>query len=85
MDVKAPAAVVWECLLDFYSYPETIPTVRGVQMFTNTHMGQDYYSEDKVERQQTKYEDGTLATLKHGVPSVTRAAFTLSKFRNSHR
>jgi len=50
-------------------------------MFTNTHMGQDYYSEDKVERQKIKYEDGTLATLKHGVPSVTRAAFTLSKFR----
>jgi len=77
VDINAPAAVVWECLLDFYSYPQTIPTVRDVQMFTNTHMGQDYYSEDKVER----YEDGTLATLKHGVPSVTRAAFTLSKFR----
>lgn len=79
MDVKAPAAVVWECLLDFYSYPNTIPTVRDVQMFTNTHLKQDIYSEEAVERQ--KYEDGTLATLKHGVPSVTRAAFTLSKFR----
>mmetsp|Transcript_12159 Transcript_12159/g.14138 ORF Transcript_12159/g.14138 Transcript_12159/m.14138 type:complete len:711 (+) Transcript_12159:185-2317(+) len=79
VDVKAPASVVWECLLDFYSYPQTIPTVRDVQMFTNTHLKQDYYSEKAVER--LKYEDGTLATLKHGVPSVTRAAFTLSKFR----
>jgi len=79
VDVKAPAAVVWECLLDFYSYPETIPTVRGVQMFTNTHLQQDYFSEEVLEREQ--YQDGTLATLKHGVPSVTRAAFTLSKFR----
>jgi hypothetical protein len=79
MDVKAPSAVVWECLLDFYSYPNTIPTVRDVQMFTNTHLKQNIYSEEAVERQ--KYEDGTLATLKHGVPSVTRAAFTLSKFR----
>jgi hypothetical protein len=79
VDVKAPAAVVWECLLDFYSYPETIPTVRDVQMFTNTHLQQDYFSEEVLERKQ--YQDGTLATLKHGVPSVTRAAFTLSKFR----
>ena len=79
VDVKAPASVIWECLLDFYSYPETIPTVRDIQMFTNTHLAQDYYAETAVERK--KYEDGTLATLKHGVPSVTRAAFTLSKFR----
>ena len=79
MDVKAPAAVVWECLLDFYSYPQTIPTVRGVQMFTNTHMNSDYYSEAAIEKKE--YQDGTLATLKHGIPSVTRAAFTLSKFR----
>lgn len=79
VDVKAPADVIWECLLDFYSYPQTIPTVRDIQMFTNTHLAQDYYAEKEVDR--IKYEDGTLATLKHGVPSVTRAAFTLSKFR----
>jgi hypothetical protein len=79
LDVKAPSAVVWECLLDFYSYPQTIPTVRDVQMFTNTHLKQNLYSEEAVERK--KYEDGTLATLKHGVPSVTRASFSLSKFR----
>lgn len=77
VDVKAPASVIWECLLDFYSYPETIPTVRDIQMFTNTHLAEDYYAETAVDKQ--KYEDGTLATLKHGIPSVTRAAFTLSK------
>ena len=79
VDVKAPADVVWECLLDFNSYPQTIPTVRDVQMFTNTHLAQDYYAEKEVDR--IKYEDGTLATLKHGIPSVTRAAFSMSKFR----
>lgn len=79
LDVKAPSNVVWECLLDFYSYPTTIPTVREIQMFTNTHLNQDYYSEKEVDRK--LYEDGTYATLKHGVRSVTRAAFTLSKFR----
>jgi len=77
VDVHAPAAVVWECLLDFYSYPQIISTVRDVEMFTSTHLKQDYKSEELLE----KYEDGTFATLKHGVPSVTRAAFTLSKFR----
>lgn len=77
VDVHAPAAVVWECLLDFYSYPQIISTVRDVEMFTSTHLKQDYRSEELLE----KYEDGTFATLKHGVPSVTRAAFTLSKFR----
>jgi hypothetical protein len=79
VDVKAPAAVIWECLLDFYAYPETIPTVRDIQMFTNTHLSNDYYAETAVDR--NKYEDGTLATLKHGIPSVTRASFSLSKFR----
>lgn len=32
VDVKAPARVVWDCLLDFESYPETIPTVRSVEI-----------------------------------------------------
>lgn len=81
LDVKAPSAVVWECLLDFYSYPQTIPTVRDVQMFTNTHLADDYYAEEAVERKE--YQDGTLAALKHGIPSVTRASFSLSKFRLS--
>lgn len=39
---------------------------------------QDCHAEKKAD--QIKYEDGMLATLKHGVPSVTRATFTLSKF-----
>ena len=76
LDVKAPPDVVWECLLDFQSYPETIPTVREVTMYTNTHLSGDYRSEKPV-----AFEDGTMATLAHGVPSTTRAAFTLSKFR----
>jgi len=76
LDVKAPPDVVWECLLDFQSYPEPIPTVRQVTMYTNTHLSGDYRSEKPV-----AFEDGTMATLAHGVPSTTRAAFTLSKFR----
>ena len=83
VDVKAPVDVVWHCLLDFYSYPQTIPTVRHVQMLTNTHLGQDYHSESELTQEdiRTLYEDGTLATLKYGIPSVTRAVFTLSKFQ----
>eukprot|EP00592_Proboscia_alata_P007899 CAMPEP_0194367044 /NCGR_PEP_ID=MMETSP0174-20130528/15156_1 /TAXON_ID=216777 /ORGANISM="Proboscia alata, Strain PI-D3" /LENGTH=655 /DNA_ID=CAMNT_0039142607 /DNA_START=48 /DNA_END=2015 /DNA_ORIENTATION=- len=76
VDVNASPNVVWDCLLDFYSYPDIIPTVRDVKMFTNTHLKSDYRSEKPL-----AYEDGSIATLKHGVPSVTRAAFTLSKFR----
>jgi len=76
LDVDAPPDVVWDCLLDFHSYPELIPTVREIKMFTNTHLSEDYRAENPVD-----YQDGTVATLKHGVPSVTRAAFTLSKFR----
>jgi len=30
LDVQAPESVVWDCLLDFKSYPETIPTVQNV-------------------------------------------------------
>ena len=45
-------------------------------MYTNTHLSGDYRSEKPV-----AFEDGTMATLAHGVPSTTRAAFTLSKFR----
>ena len=83
VDVQAPVDVVWHCLLDFYSYPQTIPTVRRVQMLTNTHLSQDYHSEAELTRDEIRhlYEDGTLATLQHGVASVTRAVFTLSKFQ----
>ena len=75
-DVKAPPSVVWDCLLDFKSYPQTIPTVREVVMYTNTHLKEDYRAEKPVD-----FEDGTAAICKHGVPSVTRAQFSLSKFR----
>lgn len=75
-DVKAPASVVWDCLLDFKSYPQTIPTVREVVMYTNTHLKEDYRAERPLD-----FEDGTAAICKHGVPSVTRAQFLLSKFR----
>jgi len=75
-DVKAPSSVVWDCLLDFQSYPQTIPTVREVVMYTNTHLKEDYRAEKPID-----FEDGTAAICKHGVPSVTRAQFALSKFR----
>ncbi|KAL3811292.1 hypothetical protein ACHAXA_009292 [Cyclostephanos tholiformis] len=75
-DVRAPASVVWDCLLDFKSYPQTIPTVREVIMYTNTHLKEDYRAERPLD-----FEDGTAAICKHGVPSVTRAQFLLSKFR----
>lgn len=75
-DVKAPSSVVWDCLLDFQSYPQTIPTVREVVMYTNTHLKEDYRAEKPLD-----FEDGTAAICKHGVPSVTRAQFSLSKFR----
>lgn len=75
-DVKAPPSVVWDCLLDFQSYPQTIPTVREVVMYTNTHLKEDYRAEKPVD-----YEDGTVAICKHGIPSVTRAQFSLSKFK----
>jgi len=75
-DVKAPASVVWDCLLDFQSYPQTIPTVREVAMYTNTRLKEDYRTEKPLD-----FEDGTAAICKHGIPSVTRAQFSLSKFR----
>jgi len=75
-DVKAPSSVVWDCLLDFQSYPQTIPTVRNVVMYTNTHLKEDYRAEKPID-----FEDGTAAICKHGVPSVTRAQFALSKFK----
>jgi len=58
VDVKAPPDAVWDCLLDFKSYPQTIPTCRSCKM-----------------------TDTDVSVLKHGVPSTTRATFSLSKFR----
>ena len=74
-DVHAPPYVVWECLLDFESYPETIPTVREMQLFTNEKLNTGYVNEKPV-------LPGTGRETRHyGTPSVTRASFTLSKFR----
>lgn len=76
VDVKAPEYVVWECLLDFESYTETIPTVRDVTMLTSTHTKSGYHSEKPV------MPGNKARQLRHyGTPSLTRAAFTLSKFR----
>ena len=73
LDVKAPPYVVWECLLDFESYPQTIPTVREVTMYTSDALTSGYHAEKPLHR-------GT--ELRHyGTPSTTRAAFCLSKFR----
>lgn len=75
LDVKAPPYVVWECLLDFESYPETIPTVRDMQLYTSEKLKTGYVNEKPV-------LPGTGRETRHyGTPSVTRAKFILSKFR----
>ncbi len=78
LDVNARADAVWDVLLDFDSYPTTIPTVRGIEMYTSTHLSDDLNSETPIPSSEKK---GKLAKLKHGIPSITRAAFILSKFR----
>ena len=75
VDVKAPPYVVWECLLDFESYPELIPTVRDIQLFTSQKLDSGYVNEKPV-------LPGKGREARHyGTPSITRAAFVLSKFR----
>lgn len=75
VDVKAPPYVVWECLLDFESYPNTIPTVRGVQFFSSENLKSGYHDEKPI-------DPSTGRELRHyGQPSTTRAKFILSKFR----
>jgi len=75
MDIPAPAHAVWECLLDFEAYPKNIGTVRSMRMFTNTHLKQSYIAEKPV-------PPGTgMETRRYGMASISRAAFTLSKFR----
>ena len=41
-------------------------------MYTNTHLKEDYRAERPMD-----FEDGKSAILKYGVPSVTRAQFTI--------
>jgi len=75
VDVNAPPYVVWECLLDFESYPTTIPTVRDVRFFSSENLKSGYYAEKPI-------DPSTGRELRHyGSPSTTRAAFILSKFR----
>ncbi|GMH98855.1 hypothetical protein TrVE_jg7256 [Triparma verrucosa] len=78
MDVKASEDNVWDVLLDFASYPNNIPTVRTMTMFTNTRIKLPYTAESEVP---PDFLNGKLAQLKYGLPSVTRAKFVLSKFR----
>lgn len=75
VDVNVPPYVVWECLLDFESYPDIIPTVRDVQFFSSENLKSGYYAEKPI-------DPSTGRELRHyGTPSTTRAAFILSKFR----
>ena len=75
VDVQAPPSVVWECLLDFESYPTLIPTVRDVRFFSSENLKSGYASEKPI-------DPSTGRELRHyGTPSTTRAAFILSKFR----
>ena len=75
LDVEAPPYIVWECLLDFESYPDLIPTVKSMQLYTSTKLNTGYTSEKPV-------LPGTGRETRHyGTPSITRAAFILSKFR----
>ena len=75
LDVHAPAYCVWECLLDFESYPELISTVREFQLYTSQKLSTGYVNEKPV-------LPGTGRETRHyGTPSITRAMFTLSKFR----
>ena len=75
VDVKAPPYVIWECLLDFESYPEIIPTVRDMQLYTSEKLNTGFVDEKPV-------LPGTERLTRHyGTPSVTRASFVLSKFR----
>eukprot|EP00550_Attheya_septentrionalis_P007550 CAMPEP_0198295476 /NCGR_PEP_ID=MMETSP1449-20131203/27826_1 /TAXON_ID=420275 /ORGANISM="Attheya septentrionalis, Strain CCMP2084" /LENGTH=144 /DNA_ID=CAMNT_0043995797 /DNA_START=13 /DNA_END=443 /DNA_ORIENTATION=- len=62
-------------------------------MYTNTHLTSDYRSEtaipynynyndnDNDDNNDDASSSGKTAILQHGIPSVTRASFTLSKFR----
>jgi hypothetical protein len=75
MDVKAPPFIIWEALLDFEGYPELIKTVRSMKMFSSDKLTSGYHSEKPV-------PVGTNRETRHyGIPSITRAAFVLSKFK----
>lgn len=75
LDIEAPPYIIWECLLNFESYPEQIPTVRGMQLYTSKKLDTGFVNEKPV-------MPGTgRETRLYGTPSITRASFILSKFR----
>jgi len=75
LDIEAPPYVIWECLLNFESYPELIPTVREMQLYTSTKLNTGFVNEKPL-------LPGTGRETRHyGTPSITRASFILSKFR----
>jgi hypothetical protein len=63
LDVKAPPYVVWECLLDFESYPQVIPTVRDVTMYPSSSSSSSGYYAEKQQQQELRH---------YGTPSTTR-------------
>lgn len=75
MDVKAPPYIIWECLLEFDNYPQLIKTVRSMEMFTSNKLKSGYHSEKPIP------PSASQALRHYGIPSVTRAAFVLSKFK----
>ena len=79
VDVRAPASAVWECLLDFDSYPKTIPTCRSIEIYDKIEVRVKNNDTDREEEVIPKMDKKKCLSI--GVPSVTRAAFTLSKFR----
>lgn len=75
LDIEAPPYVIWECLLNFESYPKLIPTVRTMQLYTSTKLNTGFVNEKPL-------LPGTGRETRHyGTPSITRASFILSKFR----
>jgi len=75
LDIEAPPYVIWECLLNFESYPQLIPTVRTMQLYTSTKLNTGFVNEKPL-------LPGTGRETRHyGTPSITRASFILSKFR----
>lgn len=75
LDIEAPPYIIWECLLNFEDYPELIPTVRSMQLYTSEKLNTGFVNEKPV-------LPGTgRETRLYGTPSITRASFILSKFR----
>ena len=93
LDVNVPPYVVWECLLDFESYPQIIPTCRGIDFLddnnnNNSDIATDGAVDESLNTPEGTYQSekpvlpGTGKEVRHyGTASTTRASFSLSKFR----